>query len=90
MPQRRAAESIFHDCSASYTFHHNVIIDVGGGWPKDNQTPGYAADVGFANFKNGNGGDYKLSSSKFNHAASDRKDVGADLDAIDQATMGVQ
>ncbi len=91
MPQRRGAESIFHDCFASYTFHHNVIIDGGGGWPKDNQTPGNVADLGFASFKNGNGGDYRLSSSsKFKHAASDRKDVGADLDAIDQATMGVQ
>jgi hypothetical protein len=30
------------------------------------------------------------SGNKFKHAASDLKDVGADLDAIDQATMGVQ
>jgi len=90
-PQGRGPESVFHDCFASYTFHHNVIIDGGGGWPKDNQTTGNVADLGFANFKDGNGGDYRLSSSsKFKYAASDRKDVPADLDAIDQATMGVQ
>jgi hypothetical protein len=91
MPQGRAPESVFHDCFVPYTFHHNVIIGGGGGWPKDNQTPGSVAEVGFANYKNGNGGDYRLSSgSKFKHAGADRKDVGADLDAIDQATLGVQ
>ena len=91
MPQGRTPENVFHDCFAPYTFHHNVIIGGGTGWPKDNQTPGNLADLGFVNHKNGNAGDYRLSpNSKFKHAASDKKDVGADLDAIDQATLGVQ
>jgi hypothetical protein len=91
MPQRKAPENIFRDCFASYSFHHNVIIGGGGGWPKDNKTPGSLADVGFASPRNGNGGEYRLSpGSKFKHTAADQKDVGADLDAIDQATMGVQ
>ena len=46
--------------------------------------------VGFASFSNGNGGDYHLtSSSPYHHAASDGKDIGADIDAVDSATNGV-
>jgi hypothetical protein len=91
MPQRRGVDSVFHDCFSSYSFHHNVIVGGGGDWPKDSQTPKSVADVGFVNYKDGNGGDYRLSpGSKFKHAAADQKDVGADLDAIDQATTGVQ
>ena len=87
-PQAKGMEIILHDCFSTYSFHHNVIIDGGGGWPKDNNTPKNIADVGFIAFKNGN---YRLSpGSKFKHAAADQKDVGADIDAIDQATLGVQ
>lgn len=90
-PRVKSPENIFHDCFASYTFLHNVIVGGDGGWPKENKTPANLADVGFVSHKNGSGGDYRLSaSSKFKHAAGDQKDVGADLDAIDQATMGVQ
>ncbi len=89
-PQRSSPEGIFHDCFASYTFDHNIIVG-GAGWPKDNRTPGKIADLGLVNFNEGNGGDYRLSpASKFKHAASDQKDVGADLDAIEHATAGVR
>jgi len=90
-PKNRPAESVFRDCFSTFTFEHNVIIGGAHEWPKDNQTPKNAAEVGFVNYKDGNGGDYHLSrESKFKHAASDQKDIGADLDAIDQATAGVQ
>jgi hypothetical protein len=90
LPRRSTPEGILHDCFTTYTFHHNVIIG-GGGWPKDNKTPGKTADVGFTNFKDGNGGEYRLSpTSKLTHAAADQKDVGADLDAIEKATNGVR
>jgi hypothetical protein len=91
IPGSKAPEAVFHDCFSSYSFHHNLIIEGGGGWPKDNKTPKNPAEMGFSNFKNANGGDYRLSpGSKFKHAAADQKDPGADLDAIDQATAGVQ
>jgi hypothetical protein len=91
MPDSKPPEVVFHECFSSYTFHHNLIIDGGGGWPKENKTPKNIADVGFSDYKNGNGGDYRLSpASRFKHAAADQKDPGADLDAIDQATMRVQ
>lgn len=46
--------------------------------------------VNFANFSNGNGGDYHLApSSPYRQAASDGKDIGADIDAVNSATSGV-
>jgi hypothetical protein len=88
-PQGRDAEGIFHDCFTAYAFRYNVIIG-GGPWPRDNKVVKNVADVGFSNYNGGNGGDYRLSpTSKFKNAA-DQKDAGADLDAIDQATSGVQ
>src|SRR5580692_880001 len=91
MPQRKAPETVFHDCFSSYVFHNNVIVGGGGGWPKDNKTPGNLGDVGFVSHKDGHGGDYRLSpGSKFKHAGSDQKDAGADLDAIDKATLGAR
>ncbi len=91
MPDAKPPEAVFHECFSSYSFHNNLIIDGGGGWPKENKTPKNIAEVGFSNFKDGNAGDYRLSpASKFKRAAADQKDPGADLDAIDQATMGVQ
>jgi hypothetical protein len=91
MPGRKSPETIFHDCFSSYRFEHNVIIGGDGGWPKGNQTVGKPADVGFANYMNGNGGDYRLSpQSRFKHTAEDHKDPGADVDEIDEATRSVR
>jgi hypothetical protein len=87
----KTAEMALRECFSSYSFHHNVIIGSGETWPKDNRTVKNVAEVGFINYKDGNPGDYHLSqSSKFKHAAADQKDVGPDLDAIEQATSGVQ
>ena len=42
--------------------------------------------VGFVNFGNGDGGDYRLTpSSPFYKAGSDGKDLGTDVDAINAA-----
>jgi hypothetical protein len=46
--------------------------------------------VGFVDFRNGDGGDYRLSpSSRYRKAGTDGKDIGADIDAIAAATKGV-
>jgi hypothetical protein len=46
--------------------------------------------VRFTNFADGNGGDYHLTpSSPYRQAATDRKDIGADIDAVNSATHGV-
>jgi hypothetical protein len=45
--------------------------------------------IGFVNYNNGNGGDYHLqSTSKCKNAASDGKDLGADMTALTAAIAG--
>jgi hypothetical protein len=89
-PDRKGFKEVFDECFSSYGFHHNVIAG-SGDFPKGNTTLKKPADIGFVNFKDGNGGDYHLSpQSKFRHAATDGKDLGADIDAIDKATEGVE
>jgi len=88
---RRTASDIFDQCFANHAIHHNAIVGGGGSWPKGNLFPKKPSDVGFVNFANGKDGDYTLSSSsKFKRGGTDGKDLGADMDAIRQATSGVQ
>jgi hypothetical protein len=90
-PGNRSLDLVLHSCFSLYSFQHNVIIEGGGGFPKDNQSAKNAADVGFVNYAEGNGGDYRLAPrSKFKHAASDQKDPGADIGAIEEATKDVR
>jgi hypothetical protein len=90
-PMSKSLDLVLQSCFSSSTFQNNVIIGGGGGWPKGNLTPGKPADVGFVNAKDFNGGEYRLvSSSKFKRAAADGRDAGADIDAIEHATMGVR
>jgi hypothetical protein len=98
------ANCAFHDipvttfsaCFSSSTFSSNAII---GGpsdyseskWPANNFFPGSAGAVKFANYNGGNGGDYHLqSASPYKRRGTDGKDLGADVDAIRTATMGVE
>jgi hypothetical protein len=90
-PMSKSLDLVLQSCFSSSTFQNNVIIGGGGGWPKGNLTPGKPADVGFVNAKDFNGGEYRLvSSSKFKRAAADGRDAGADIDAVEHATMGVR
>jgi hypothetical protein len=87
----KSAKDFFGQCFSSYTFHHNVIIGPPDDWPKDNKIFKSIADVGFVDYRDGSAGNYHLSPhSKLKNAGSDQKDVGADLDAIEQATAGVR
>ena len=80
-------EVVFPACFSTFTLEHNVIIG-GGAFPKNNQKAKNIDDVGFSNFAQG---DYSLSAhSRFKHTASDQKDPGADVEAIDRATVGVR
>jgi hypothetical protein len=54
--------------------------------PSGNFTASAWSKVGFVNFNGGDGGDYHLQpSSKYHLAASDGKDLGADIDAVNSA-----
>ncbi len=82
-------------CFASYSFKSNVIIaspdKFFGAWPSGNMFPATAAAIHFVNYQNGSGGDYHLEpSSPYKNAASDGKDLGADIDAVATAIANVE
>ncbi|MBL8031704.1 MAG: SBBP repeat-containing protein, partial [Candidatus Doudnabacteria bacterium] len=71
-------------------FQKNVFVGSGSGYPINNFYPTSASAVGFVNYNNGNGGDYRLgASSPYRGAATDGKDVGADISTIATATSCV-
>jgi hypothetical protein len=86
--------TVLNTCFSNFTFSGNALIGVPSkfppsSWPSGNlQLPDGDA-AGFVNFNNGNGGDYHLKSGgQFKSAASDGKDMGADVDAIEAAIAG--
>jgi hypothetical protein len=95
------ANCAFHDsphitldaCFSTYYFSTNAIIasPSGAKWPSGNFFPSSASAVEFANYNGGNGGDYHLQpSSPYKGEATDGKDLGADVDAVQTATTGVE
>jgi hypothetical protein len=93
--------AVLNTCAAGYTFGGNVII---GG--KSNITagalePSSASTVGFANYSNGNGGDYRLcqgpgnpvasctAASPYVNAGTDGRDIGADVNTLNSLISGV-
>jgi len=82
-------------CFSPYAFSSNAIIGPpvafpANKWPTGNMMPITPANVGFTNYNGGNGGNYLLlPSSPYKNAASDGKDMGADVNAIASATAGV-
>jgi hypothetical protein len=82
-------------CFSTYAFSSNALIGAPAlyppsKWPSGNYFPADAAAVQFVNYNNGIGGDYRLqSTSPYKNAASDGKDIGADITAIQAATSGV-
>ena len=98
--RRPQPESILDSCFQDISFTHDVVVGAVGAWPKENFFPGGFSEVGFVNFNKGNGGDYHLckapklapsckGASKYANAGTDGKDLGADIDAIEAATAGV-
>ena len=82
----------FKACFTSYTFSHNAIIasPANAIWPSGNFFPTLTA-VHFVNDNVGIGGDYHLqTSSPYKGAATDGRDLGADVDAVDAAIAGVE
>jgi hypothetical protein len=67
---------------------HNVIIGAPASiYPVGNFFPATPTDVGFVDFPRG---DYRLApQSRYKRAASDGRDIGADIDALTNATAGV-
>jgi hypothetical protein len=98
-PKRLGPAGVLKNCFASFNFTHNALVGSAGGWPSGNFTPGSPSAVRMKDFREGKGGDYRLCAEKdsnckkespFRKAGSDGKDLGADLDAIQAATQGVE
>jgi hypothetical protein len=99
-PKRLGPAGVLKSCFASFTFTHNALLGSGGGWPDGNSTPKDASAAGIEDFREGNGGDYRLCAeekvakckmkSRLRKAGIDGKDLGADLDALKDATDGVE
>ena len=85
----------FNACWKPYTFSGNVLYGTGRPktdvWPAGNQRPGSLTAVGFVNAGTGVGGDYHLAaSSGYKGKGTNNTDPGADIDAVNAATAGVE
>lgn len=83
-----------NSCFTSYKFADNAIVQPlsfgPSKWPASNYFPTTVTAIQFTNFNGGNGGNYQLlSGSPYKNAASDGKDIGADISAIQSLIAGV-
>jgi hypothetical protein len=84
------------ECFANSTFANNGLIASPSNyppssWPANNLFAQTAADVDFTAFNDGNGGNYELlSKSPFKNKGTDGKDLGADIDTLNQDLAGVE
>lgn len=83
-------------CFETYTFSHNAIIATPpfftpSKYPPENYFPTTPTAVEFVNYSGANGGNYQLqSTSQYNNAGTDGKDLGADIALIQAAIAGVR
>jgi Putative Ig domain len=84
------------ECFSGSSFSSNAILSASSlypasKWPAGNWFYASPADIGFVNYQNGNGGDYHLlPTSPAKGAASDGKDLGADVNAVLAAVNGAR
>ncbi len=99
--QHQGGEAVLDACFDSYKFDKNLIIGGRGSFPKGNITVGSGEAAGIRDFdsKEGASKDPRLCKSKGAScgkvspgagAASDGKDLGADIDAVETAIAGVE
>jgi hypothetical protein len=98
-PEVQGPVGVFESCFAHGKITHNIIIGSREAWPRGNMNVGDAQAAGLAGAHRGEtsfrlcrAADEKSFCKKPSAAvgaASDGKDIGADIDAIDNATSGV-
>ncbi len=99
-PKIQGPEGVLKSCFSSFNVTHNAFIGSAGGWPKGNFTPKNSAAAQMRDFREGNGGDYRLCEAKdsanckkespFRSGGTDGKDLGADIEAIQVRTDKVE
>jgi hypothetical protein len=74
----------------NYQFRGNALIGATNTWPTGNYSPEDPAIIQFADYNAGSGGDYHLlPSSPYKGAGTDGTDLGAHIDAVNQAIASV-
>ena len=97
-PDAQGPAGVLKSCFDNLVFTHNLIIG-GGSWPRDNFTARDARHAGIREVSEDGTSDYRLCRQKNEPAsckevsravgaASDGKDIGADIDAIEKAIAG--
>lgn len=97
--QRAGAEAVLNACFVNWKFEKNLIIGEKGGWPKGTIVVSSPEAAGIKDFKDGVSKDPHLCHAKEPRcnkvspgagAATDGKDMGVDVDALDAALAGVE
>ena len=93
-------QAVFDACFSNYRFDHNLLsVERAAGFPKENIVVGSPKDLGVRNLKDGIAKNPRLCHEKGEGcgkrspgagAASDGKDMGADVDAVEAAIAGVE
>ncbi len=97
--QAQGGEAVLKECFSSYKFDHNLIIGGRGKLPPGNYLVSSPAEAGIRDLKDSIAKDPRLCHDKGagcarkspgTAAASDGRDVGADVDAVEAAIAGVE
>ena len=91
---------VLKSCFADISFTNNIIVGDSRNWPDGNTTFKSADAAGIRDVPEDRGGGYRLCGMKADmsgcnkaspalHGASNGKDIGADLEAIERSTAGV-
>ena len=80
-------EDLWNSCFDNSTFAHNLIIDGKGSWPGDNVFIS-AGDAGISDLRKANASQYRPCAKK-GAACKKLPQAGADIEAIEKATAGV-
>lgn len=94
-PEKQTAAGVLSNCVTSASFTHNALVGALGGWPAENYYPKNIEAVGFSKAQTrrltlcrskdeGCNG-----TSKFSRAGTDGKDIGADIQLVEEATRNV-
>ncbi len=81
-------EDLWNSCFENSTLTHNLIIGAKGAWPGDNVFIG-AGEEGISDLHKVNASQYRPCAKKGSTACKKLPRVGADIEAIERATAGV-
>jgi len=97
-PDSQGPAGVIKSCFQNSSFAHNVIVG-GSDWGSGNMTPGNLKSAGIRRLREPGASSYSLCREKDSeeckkaspalHAASDGRDIGADVEGIRKALEGV-